>query len=1023
MTRRVRPTYFAALVLALLAFPGDAAAQFGNQTGNVAGTVGGACNSSMNDYAWPNTNGAILKCVSNVWTLVTTPATAAGSTGDVQFNSSNALAGSANLFWDNTNSRLAIGTSAAPLSKLDIYGGVAIGTGYAGITAAPTNGAIIQGNVGIGTATPGTNTLQVTETSQFTSNMTGPDGYLWDSAGLSASSFIVGAIPGNTINGEDAIEVRETVAAPIYIGIGNQSSGSSNNRGAGFALYNSTSNASTIFLTSSGVTTGNGASSLTINAGTGGVLALQTGGANGLVMNASNQDVGIGTASPINKMDVNGGVAIGTSYAGVSTAPSNGLLVQGSVGIGTTSPTTQFHVFNGGNGPGILTQAYLSGWESIRIQTPGGFWDNEVDYQGNFALTNGSGHTGFSIAYNVPNHAVSITSTGAVAIGTTAPGASALLAVNGGAVIGSYASGATAAPGNGLIVSGNVGIGSATPVSSLDLSQKTDALALPVGTTGQEPASPLSGMIRYNTTIGDLEAYIAGAWTSLTTGGATASITLGTSAATPNPASSYSATTGLFSGASGQLSVTSTGNEVARFTGTGVSIGTSYAATAAPSNGMIVQGNVGIGTTSPSSTLAVNGATTITSSSSNALAIGTNGASNPAFQVNTSGASSVTGLSVQSAAAGSGVTLQAISSGTNENLTIESKGAGVLGLQNTGSGTVQLSSALGSVSETLNGNQMAFNRSGGADNTTAAFFLVNPINGGSGITASTEATDVYFDLGATRTHATGALALQRDFRVTPTTHAFIGASTLSNAASFSVDSPPSAGTNATITNAHAIYIPTASMTTAIVNSYGLTVNATTGATNNYAAQFMGGNVGIGTASPNGSAALDVYSTTLGILPPRMTSTQEAAISSPATGLVVYNTTNNELESYTGSAWAAVNAYDIAIFMPSTPTGGAIVRVVSARTATYPANLTGSTCVAKEGATASTAITINKVHSGTSTSVGTVTFAASGSANQTCTFTATSAISLVSGDVIEFAFPSTPDATLGDIAITLEGTHQ
>ncbi len=48
---------------------------------------------------------------------------------------------------------IGIGT-AAPLSKLDVEGGVAIGTGYSGATAAPTNGAIIQGNVGIGTTTP-----------------------------------------------------------------------------------------------------------------------------------------------------------------------------------------------------------------------------------------------------------------------------------------------------------------------------------------------------------------------------------------------------------------------------------------------------------------------------------------------------------------------------------------------------------------------------------------------------------------------------------------------------------------------------------------------------------------------------------------------------------------------------------------------------------------------------------------------------------------------------------------------------
>jgi hypothetical protein len=54
-----------------------------------------------------------------------------------------------------------------------------------------------------------------------------------------------------------------------------------------------------------------------------------------------------------------------------------------------------------------------------------------------------------------------------------------------------------------------------------------------------------------------------------------------------------------------------------------------------------------------------------------------------------------------------------------------------------------------------------------------------------------------------------------------------------------------------------------------------------------------GNVGVGTTTPVASAKLDVASTTQGFLPPRMTSTQRAAITSPAVGLVVYQTDSNE----------------------------------------------------------------------------------------------------------------------------------
>lgn len=55
---------------------------------------------------------------------------------------------------------------------------------------------------------------------------------------------------------------------------------------------------------------------------------------------------------------------------------------------------------------------------------------------------------------------------------------------------------------------------------------------------------------------------------------------------------------------------------------------------------------------------------------------------------------------------------------------------------------------------------------------------------------------------------------------------------------------------------------------------------------------MTAQTGIGTSTPNASAKLDVFSTTQGFLPPRvaLTATNVASpITSPATGLLVYNT--------------------------------------------------------------------------------------------------------------------------------------
>lgn len=70
---------------------------------------------------------------------------------------------------------------------------------------------------------------------------------------------------------------------------------------------------------------------------------------------------------------------------------------------------------------------------------------------------------------------------------------------------------------------------------------------------------------------------------------------------------------------------------------------------------------------------------------------------------------------------------------------------------------------------------------------------------------------------------------------------------------------------------------------------------------------VNGNVGIGTASPNASAILDAQSTTKGVRMPNMTTTQKNAISSPAAGLMVFDTTLAKLCVYSGSAWQTITS--------------------------------------------------------------------------------------------------------------------
>ncbi|WP_299336296.1 endonuclease [uncultured Psychroserpens sp.] len=68
-----------------------------------------------------------------------------------------------------------------------------------------------------------------------------------------------------------------------------------------------------------------------------------------------------------------------------------------------------------------------------------------------------------------------------------------------------------------------------------------------------------------------------------------------------------------------------------------------------------------------------------------------------------------------------------------------------------------------------------------------------------------------------------------------------------------------------------------------------------------------GQVGVGTETPDTSAALDIVSTSKGFLPPRMTATQRDAISvtSGSTGLIIFNTDSGKLNVYDGNIWHAI----------------------------------------------------------------------------------------------------------------------
>lgn len=97
-------------------------------------------------------------------------------------------------------------------------------------------------------------------------------------------------------------------------------------------------------------------------------------------------------------------------------------------------------------------------------------------------------------------------------------------------------------------------------------------------------------------------------------------------------------------------------------------------------------------------------------------------------------------------------------------------------------------------------------------------------------------------------------------------------------------------------------------------------------------------VGINTTTPNTSAVLDVVSSTQGILLPRMTSSQRLLITTPAAGLVVYDTSVNGIYQNAGTpaspSWVPLSAKDNQssfFYMPS-------IAIDASTTGTFTVNL-------------------------------------------------------------------------------------
>jgi hypothetical protein len=77
-----------------------------------------------------------------------------------------------------------------------------------------------------------------------------------------------------------------------------------------------------------------------------------------------------------------------------------------------------------------------------------------------------------------------------------------------------------------------------------------------------------------------------------------------------------------------------------------------------------------------------------------------------------------------------------------------------------------------------------------------------------------------------------------------------------------------------------------------------------------------------------SSIVELNSTTRGFLPPAMTTTQRDAITAPAAGLEIYNTTTNTEQYYNGSLWKDIGGASPSVVDSASTVGGAATESVA-----------------------------------------------------------------------------------------------
>ncbi|NDE90620.1 MAG: hypothetical protein EB059_05720 [Alphaproteobacteria bacterium] len=868
---------------------------------------------------------------------------AAGSNGQIQFNNSGNLGADSVFTWDNTNKRLGIGTTT-PSYKLhivdtssDVAFTITAGDGNGNGTAINAYGAEVGVN---GTASDGIGVRGYGVTHGVSGNATtGIGGYFSSTSGyaLVTGTGNVGigtAAPTKMLEVNGDIKTNGTSGNYSVIGYNasyapgdtyNTYFGNTANSGMGIFLnYTARNYLSNSTLTNGSLSFADGNSDLGMGIKDAGVdsrmLALfnnntsvgsirfDTGGNTGQMYIDAAGSVGVGTTAPdatalLDLTSTTRGMLpprMSNAQRNAISSPTTGLTVYntttktldtyngstwiavGSNSVAGVNGEVQFNN-NGVMGAdsafiwdatnhrlGIGTGAPLYPLHAVGTEggkflgtTGAALYGAGVTYGGNFTASGGVGVNGSGTTYGGnftasagPGIASSGTTYGISATASDAVGIGGYFTNTGG--------------GYALITgAGNVGIGSATPEATalVDMYSTTQGFLPPRLTTTQRDAisSPATGLTIYNSTTNAMNSYNGSAWV-LSTGAA--SLTIGSTAI-----ASGADTKVLYdnNGTLGEYSVSGTGN---------VAMTTSPTFTTSITTPLI---NGGTGASSTLTLQSTSGTGTSdalifkTGSQAEAMRIATNGF----VGIGTSGPSAPLDIQTNNTA-GALVENQRFSfSDTNYYSSIKTSTGGLVGQNQIGffitEGGVQTNPLL--LADNLN-------------TITGTTY----INGSVGVGTATPAATALLDISST---TKGFLpprltTTERDAISSPATGL-----TIYNTTTAAMQSYNGSAWGSVAGGAGSVSAAGSNTQIQFNSSGGL------GADSLFNWDNTNKNLAVGTTAPAATALVDMTSTTKGMLPPRMTTAQRNAISSPATGLTVYNTTTGAMETYNGSAWGSV----------------------------------------------------------------------------------------------------------------------